>query len=1404
MNNQRRTFPKLTEIADNSATTHFEADVQLVPAGQLAGVDIDGVFHCQAPLYMNSEHGETESVWMHFRTARDNVTALEVIVKDYVAPPKSAGKRPDGEHESTGTAEQEAPPPPEAPETVIAMHKLPAEQPDDRYDLWEAVLPPSTITRQYLFRLQAGEQAVYYDVDGLTEEKRTDVKNWFRIAPGGTSTPEWAKNTVYYSVMVDSFFNGDVENDPTQAKCSAAPVLWGTERRVGHEWYGGDLEGLEQKLSYIQDTLGADSVYTNPTFDTAHNAGYGQYDYHTIQEFLGTNQKYADMLRAAHERGIHVLNDGVWLYIMWHQHRFTNLDGKHAGIGNFQAEDSKYREFVDWEVWGEKWRALYYNYPSVNFDSQFTRNIMIHHPDSALQYFLREPYNLDGWRLDVPSFGGNVYTEDEIVAMMKREMRAISKDKILIGEYGSDAAMAAGDYDCIWYYGDVPSSLRAYLSQKQGGADLWSPYGAEKPQTEEELLSFFRRQTNYLPWQNSAVAYTLLSTHDTTRIGDALDGDESKLERAVAMQMTVMGSPCIYYGDEIGMRTHIDGLAGYYRMNGFDWDKSHWNWKLFNTHRSLIALRRAYDEVYRHGAFKGLMADNHSHTLAYGRFVRDQGAVTLINSDTASEHVVELPLYDLGVPDGTVVYDWENGYRYVVENGIVSARVLAGSYAVLVWGGPKPNGGYTGAHLECQPVGRPLDNGYVSPEPDTAQWRVTGFGSIGGTHDTLQYVGHGVTGNAAVTVRLSALCDLAGADAAGLTLRSSLAQDAACCLLTAGEAGISFRYRTFDGEPMQNGKQLPTTEAVWLRLERNGNRCVASVAPDENGAAGAWTVLDEAYVDLRAEARVGLAVAGEKGATVLAQELEIVSLPTLRADDFRQNVPGGIWAQMPDRRCYQLTPEGLKLTGYREKCALSTVPVTGDWSVRTTLCAPLGEGDEVGIESRSTDRQCARLKRVCRGGQYWLVCETESAGLVRERACMPDSRPDAPVSLQLQKIGGYMNALVREQDAPWKYLGEPFWYNVAECANGPYLKTEGILTVTFDSFTFGAELDGVAGDVDVPVNYTGDLRLCPADRAADEQYRYGAGDWEYADAGYIQQNASGRGDLRINKVYRGDYRLSVCVEQKGKGAAGVAFGVPDAADGHDAGCKILLCADGRVVLSENGRLLASESPMGLDVRRELALNIFVEGATVKVYTNGRLLLSYSGITATEGAVRLLTENTVATFRNYTVSEYTTLGLYNVHSGDFSTAPNGIRSQEHSLALAALPFGVKDFSLQTTLTLLPPTPPAEGQEPKQPGGAGIAFFGQVGQDPQQCGHCLYVQVGELLWLENGVERARVALDGVKEETPLRLELVVSGGILKVRADGCPVMEGALGTSFSGGLAFMSNARQALFEHIAINN
>jgi glycosidase len=143
--------------------------------------------------------------------------------------------------------------------------------------------------------------------------------------------------------------------------------------------------------------------------------------------------------------------------------------------------------------------------------------------------------------------------------------------------------------------------------------------------------------------------FNMLDSHDTERVRNLCGGDWLRERQAVLFQMTYPGTPCIYYGDEIG----IEGGHDPDDRRCMIWDRAQWNSEVLDFYKNLLATRRAH-AVLRRGDYRTALADDKTGCYAFTRAYGNERALIAFNrSDAPCE--IALPA---SVIEGKTLQDW--------------------------------------------------------------------------------------------------------------------------------------------------------------------------------------------------------------------------------------------------------------------------------------------------------------------------------------------------------------------------------------------------------------------------------------------------------------------------------------------------------------------------------------------------------------------------------------------------------------------------------------------------------------------------------------------------------------------------------------------------------------------------
>lgn len=455
---------------------------------------------------------------------------------------------------------------------------------------------------RYYFQLTNGKETLYFTPWGIeSDAPKKSFEYMYVNTLDILSEVQSFQGLMGYHVFLDRFYNGDKTNDPQ------ATVSWNsvpTRENV----FGGDLEGLRQKLPYLMD-LGISVVFLLPIFKANSNHKYDTLDYFQIDPAYGTLDELKRLVREMHQLGMKIVLDGVFNHIGFHSPLFQdviNLGRKSQYFDWFYINgDTVDTEKVNYECVGD-----YQWMPKLNYSSNSLRQYII----SIGQYWIKEA-DIDGWRLDVA---------DEVDYTFWGEFRrAIKplKETILVAETWKDGK------DLL--RGDQMDSVMNYKLR-----ELIINFLTMESLTVKRLNNRIEKLLFEYPEVTHPTLYNHLSSHDTERIINTLHHSTSLLKLAIVMQMTLPGLPVIYYGDEIGIEGNNDPDS-----------RKTMNWNLINNDifrftKSMISLRKSHSSLLK-GEYKTVSLE--FNLYSYLRHDENESILVFINRNLSDTLVVVNP-----------------------------------------------------------------------------------------------------------------------------------------------------------------------------------------------------------------------------------------------------------------------------------------------------------------------------------------------------------------------------------------------------------------------------------------------------------------------------------------------------------------------------------------------------------------------------------------------------------------------------------------------------------------------------------------------------------------------------------------------------------------------------------------
>ncbi len=351
-----------------------------------------------------------------------------------------------------------------------------------------------------------------------------------------------------YLLMPDRFANGDPSNDEIDG------MLEGVNRENPNARHGGDIQGVIDNLDYLDD-LGMTAVWFTPIIENDMPPEYGAYhgyaatDMYRVDRRYGSNEKYLELIEAAHDRDMKVIMDMIHNHVGT-EHWFVkdqpmddwlhNLDK--VGTTNFRTSTvmDPYASEHDYDATVQGWFVV--DMPDLDQRNELVANYLIQNTLWWIEYS-----GIDGIRMDTHPYPYKEYMAD----WSKRVLEEFPGFNI-VGE----AWMPNTPSTAYWQTG-FPSS-DGYESYLPSVTDF-PLYGSiiaglnEQPgwDTGISRLYFTLSQDFLFPDANMNVIFP--GNHDLDRIFTVMGENYGKFRIVQTFIMTTRGIPQLYYGDEILM-----------------------------------------------------------------------------------------------------------------------------------------------------------------------------------------------------------------------------------------------------------------------------------------------------------------------------------------------------------------------------------------------------------------------------------------------------------------------------------------------------------------------------------------------------------------------------------------------------------------------------------------------------------------------------------------------------------------------------------------------------------------------------------------------------------------------------------------------------------------------------------
>ncbi len=551
-----------------------------------------------------------------------------------------------------------------APEGEQVMTPARLSRRDPVCQWWEAQVPLTVPRLAYRFLVQTDQGNWWLSGAGVSRHTPTDSTD-FSLVPGHPG-PEWVPDAVVYQIFPDRFADGDtasnvrdgeylVEGRPARARA------WDDLPGPGSgpwDFHGGDLPGIVQHLDHLED-LGVTAIYLNPVFSAPSNHKYDVADYDNVDPHLGGNASLAGLRRALAERGMRLVLDVVPNHCgvthAWFRRAQADPESPEAAFFTFNSHPGDYESWLGH-------RSL----PRLDYRSQRLRELMISGSDAVLRRWLRPPYSLDGWRLDVANMlarQGQSQLGHKIGRAIRRAVKAENPEAWLVGEHFFDGTphLQGDELDGAMNYRGFTVPLWQWLCGSDFAGLEGRAWGDQTPLPTSSLEAQWTSFRAAVPGSVALRQMNLLDSHDTPRLLTAVGGIRAKALMGAALLFAYPGTPCLFYGDEVGLGGGGDPDC----RRTMPWDRALWDQETHETFRRLCRLRRD-SEALRRGGYQSLLAEG--DTVAFLRESSSQRAV-VVACRGGQAPVRGIPVRHGGIPDGTRFRGALGGARLKVQGG---------------------------------------------------------------------------------------------------------------------------------------------------------------------------------------------------------------------------------------------------------------------------------------------------------------------------------------------------------------------------------------------------------------------------------------------------------------------------------------------------------------------------------------------------------------------------------------------------------------------------------------------------------------------------------------------------------------------------------------------------------------
>lgn len=492
--------------------------------------------------------------------------------------------------------------------------------------------------RRYSFKLLWQDRQRWYTPQGLRKTPPARLEQFAFDTPD--AGPGWVQDQVFYQIFPDRFARGS-NRQPAQDNvyfhhAAGREIVrreWGetlTGEAGGSTFYGGDLDGISEKLPYLKK-LGVTALYLNPIFTAPSVHKYDTQDYRQVDEQFGGNAAFLRLRENTRRQGMKLMLDGV----------FNHSGDTHAWFDRHQSSDSgachnPQSPWRDWYSFSNEGLALdwlgYSSLPKLDYRSATLVDEIYRGEQSIVRHWLREPWGIDGWRLDVVHMlgeAGGAKNNLQHVGGITQAAKETKANAYVLGEHFGDARqwLQADTEDAAMNYRGFTYPLWGFL----GNTDIsYEPQSIDA----QTCMAWMEEYRSGLSHQQQLRMFNQLDSHDIARFKSILGKDVARLPLAVIWLYAWPGVPCVYYGDEVG----LDGNNDPFCRKPFPWNKQDLDLSLLALYQRLGKLRKQ-SRALRQGGCRVVYAGG--DVVVFVRVYQNERVLVAINRGSSLQ--VALP-----------------------------------------------------------------------------------------------------------------------------------------------------------------------------------------------------------------------------------------------------------------------------------------------------------------------------------------------------------------------------------------------------------------------------------------------------------------------------------------------------------------------------------------------------------------------------------------------------------------------------------------------------------------------------------------------------------------------------------------------------------------------------------------